>query len=107
MFGMFTVQGVPALLPHSCIYPIPTERGYFLRMKYGEGFAERDVIVTPGDKPFNRAINEGYTKYEAESVNRSQMDITRKASDVPTWEKKHLCLGICSTNIGTLVPSLY
>jgi hypothetical protein len=28
------------------------------------GVAERDAIVTPGDKPFNRAINEGYTKYE-------------------------------------------
>jgi hypothetical protein len=36
----------------------------------------------------------------------SQMDIKRKTCDIRTW-KKHLFLGISSTNIDTLVPSLY
>jgi hypothetical protein len=45
-------------------------------------------------------------KYEGESVNRSQMDVKRKACDIRTWEK-HLFLDISSTNIDTLVPSLY
>jgi hypothetical protein len=44
--------------------------------------------------------------YEEESVNRSQMDIKRKICDIRTW-KKHLFFEISSTNIDTLVPSLY
>jgi hypothetical protein len=47
-----------------------------------------------------------FTIYEGESVNRSQMDIKRNANDIRTW-KKHLFLDISSTNIDTLVPSLY
>jgi hypothetical protein len=34
------------------------------------------------------------------------MDIKRKTRDIRTWEK-HLFLDISSTNIDTLVPSLY
>jgi hypothetical protein len=34
------------------------------------------------------------------------MDIKRKTYDIQTW-KKHLLLGTFSTNIDTLVPSLY
>jgi hypothetical protein len=45
-------------------------------------------------------------KYEGESVNRSQMDIKRKICDIRTWEK-HLFLDRVSTNIDTLVLSLY
>jgi hypothetical protein len=45
--------------------------------------------------------------HEEESVNRSQMAIKCRTCDLRTWKKKHLCLGICSTNIDTLVPSLY
>jgi hypothetical protein len=41
-----------------------------------------------------------------ESVNRSEMDIKRKTCDIRTW-KKHLFLDISSTNIYTLVQSLY
>jgi hypothetical protein len=44
--------------------------------------------------------------YEGESVNRSQMAITRKTSEIRTW-KKHVFSDISSTNIDTLVPSLY
>jgi hypothetical protein len=44
--------------------------------------------------------------YEGQSVHRSQMDIKRKTCDTRTW-KKHLFLDISSTNIATLVPSLY
>jgi hypothetical protein len=44
--------------------------------------------------------------YEEESLNRSQMDIKRKASSVRTW-KKRLFLDMTSTNVDTLVPSLY
>jgi hypothetical protein len=39
-------------------------------------------------------------------VKRPQMDIKRKTCDIRTW-KKQLFLDISSTNIGTLVPSLY
>jgi hypothetical protein len=35
------------------------------------------------------------------------MDIKRKTRDIRTWEKKHLYLDITSTNIDTLVTSLY
>jgi hypothetical protein len=45
-------------------------------------------------------------EYEGDSVNGSQMDIKRKICDIRTW-KKHLLLDISSTNIDTLVPSLY
>jgi hypothetical protein len=45
-------------------------------------------------------------KNEGESVNRSQMGIKRKTCDIRTL-KKHLFLNISSTNIDTLVPSLY
>jgi hypothetical protein len=34
------------------------------------------------------------------------MDVKRKTRDIPTWTK-HLFLDISSTNIDTLVPSLY
>jgi hypothetical protein len=44
--------------------------------------------------------------YEGESVNRTQMAIKRKSCDIRTW-KKHLFLDISSTNINTLVLSLY
>jgi hypothetical protein len=44
--------------------------------------------------------------YEEESVNRPQMDVIRKKCDIRTWEK-YLFLNISSTNIDTLVPSLY
>jgi hypothetical protein len=44
--------------------------------------------------------------YEGKSVNRSQMDITRKICDIRIW-KKHPFPDISSTNIDTLVPSLY
>jgi hypothetical protein len=44
--------------------------------------------------------------YEEESVNRSHMDIRRRTYDIRTW-KKHLFFHISSTNIDTLVPSLY
>jgi hypothetical protein len=46
-----------------------------------------------------------YCIYEGESVNRSQMDIKRKTYDIRKW--KELFLDISSTNIDTLVPSLY
>jgi hypothetical protein len=36
----------------------------------------------------------------------SQMDIKRKTCDIQTWGK-HLFLDMSSTNIDTLVPSLY
>jgi hypothetical protein len=49
----------------------------------------------------------GLLIYEGESVNRSQMDITRKTCYIRTWKKKHLFLAISSTNIDTLAPSLY
>jgi hypothetical protein len=45
-------------------------------------------------------------KYVGESVNRSQMNTTRKRSEIRTC-KNNLFLGITSTNIDTLVPSLY
>jgi hypothetical protein len=45
-------------------------------------------------------------KYDGEPVNGSQIDIKRKTCDIRTW-KKHLFLDISSTNIDTLVPSLY
>jgi hypothetical protein len=35
------------------------------------------------------------------------MDIKRKTCDIRTWKKKHLFHDISSTNIDTLVPSLY
>jgi hypothetical protein len=44
--------------------------------------------------------------YYGESVNRLQMDIKRKKCDIRS-RKEHLFLNISSTNIGTLVPSLY
>jgi hypothetical protein len=44
--------------------------------------------------------------YEGESVNTSQMDTKRKTCNIQTW-KKHLFLDMPSTNINTLVPSLY
>jgi hypothetical protein len=34
------------------------------------------------------------------------MDIKRKTSDIQTWEKR-LFLDVSTTNIDTLVPSLY
>jgi spore maturation protein SpmA len=43
--------------------------------------------------------------YEGESVDTSQMDIERKAFVIQTWKKTFL--DISSTNIDTLVPSLY
>jgi hypothetical protein len=46
------------------------------------------------------------TKYESELVNKLHMDIKRKTCDIRTW-KRHLFLDISSTNIGTLVSSLY
>jgi hypothetical protein len=45
--------------------------------------------------------------YEGESITRSQMDIKRKSCDIQTWKKKHSFLDMSSTNIDTLVPSLY
>jgi hypothetical protein len=39
-------------------------------------------------------------------TNWSQMGIKTKTCDIRTW-KKHLFLDISSTNIDTLVPSLY
>jgi hypothetical protein len=48
----------------------------------------------------------GGTMYEGESVYRSQMDIKRKTCDIQIWKKKYLFFDI-STNINTLVPSLY
>jgi hypothetical protein len=45
--------------------------------------------------------------YEGESVNRSQVDTERKTCDIRTWKKKHMFIDISSTNIDTLVPSLY
>jgi hypothetical protein len=45
--------------------------------------------------------------YYGQSVNRSQGDIKHKTCDIRTWEK-HLFLDISTTtNIYTLVPSLY
>jgi hypothetical protein len=43
---------------------------------------------------------------ERESANRSQIDIKSKTYDIET-RKKHLFLDISSTNMDTLVPSLY
>jgi hypothetical protein len=40
-------------------------------------------------------------------VNRSQMNIKRRTCDIRIWNKKKLFLDISSTNIDTLVPSLY
>jgi hypothetical protein len=37
----------------------------------------------------------------------SQIDIKPKTCDIRTWKKKHLFLNISSTNIETLVQSLY
>jgi hypothetical protein len=51
-------------------------------------------------------ICHSYWIHEGESVNRSQMGIKRKICDIRIW-KKHLFLEIFSTNIDTLVPSLY
>jgi hypothetical protein len=46
-------------------------------------------------------------KYEAESVNRSQMDMKRKTCDIRNW-KKYLYLDIYTIKTDdTLVPSLY
>jgi hypothetical protein len=45
-----------------------------------------------------------WRNYEGGSVNRSQMDVKRKTCDIRIW-KKHF--STCSTNIDTLVPSLY
>jgi hypothetical protein len=53
----------------------------------------------------NRKNNVGGVTYEGRSVNRSQIDMKRKTFDIRTW-KKHLFLGISSTNTDTLVPSL-
>jgi hypothetical protein len=53
-----------------------------------------------------KLISSSLSSYEGESVNRSQMDIKLKTCDIQTW-KKHLFLDISSTNIDTLVPSLY
>jgi hypothetical protein len=44
--------------------------------------------------------------YEEESVNWSQMDVKFRTYGNRNW-KKHLFLDISSTNIDTLVPSLY
>jgi hypothetical protein len=46
------------------------------------------------------------TIYKGESVNRLQMDIKCKTYDIQTWNKP-LFLDISSTNIDTLVPTLY
>jgi hypothetical protein len=45
--------------------------------------------------------------YEEESVKMSQMYTKRKTCDAGTWKKNHLFLDVSSTNIHTLVPSLY
>jgi hypothetical protein len=44
-------------------------------------------------------------QYDGESANKSQMDIRRKTYDSNL--EYHLCLDRSSTNVGTLVPSLY
>jgi hypothetical protein len=47
-----------------------------------------------------------YYLHEGDSITRSQMDIKRKTCDIRIWEK-HLSIDMSSTNIDTLVPSLY
>jgi hypothetical protein len=44
--------------------------------------------------------------YDGESVNRSQLNIKLQTCDIQVWEK-HLFLDMSSTNIDTLVPTLY
>jgi hypothetical protein len=44
--------------------------------------------------------------YVVEPVNRSQIDMKRKTCDIRTWGGKKI-LGISSTNIDALLPSLY
>jgi hypothetical protein len=53
------------------------------------------------------ALSVSHLIRERESVNRSQMDIKCKIYDIRNRKKKHLFLDISSTNIDTLVPSLY
>jgi hypothetical protein len=60
--------------------------------------------MTKGEKKIHSLIT--IKIYEGESVNKSQMDIKRKICDIRTWEK-HLFFDMPSTNIDTLVPSLY
>jgi hypothetical protein len=47
-----------------------------------------------------------HSRYEGESLNRSQMHIKHKICVIRTW-KEHLFLDISSTNTDTLVPLLY
>jgi hypothetical protein len=49
-------------------------------------------------------MEESHVRFTVE--HRSKMDIKRKMCDIRTWVK-HLLLDIFSTNIDTLVPSLY
>jgi hypothetical protein len=55
---------------------------------------------------FERKRTLGSYRYKGDSVTRSHKDIKRKTYDIRTW-KKLLFLDISSTNIDTLVPSLY
>jgi hypothetical protein len=47
-----------------------------------------------------------YLNNEGQSVKRSQMEIKLKTCDIRNWKRK-LFIDISSTNIGTLVLSLY
>jgi hypothetical protein len=62
-----------------------------------------------GKKLHNAELHNMYSlpNMSGVSVNRSQMDIKREIYDIRIWKKKHLFLDISSTNIDTLVPSLY
>jgi hypothetical protein len=64
------------------------------------------IIVCAWQSTGQLYLNNRTSKYQVGSVNRSQMDIKRKPCDIRTC-KKRLFLDISSTNIDTLVPSLY
>jgi hypothetical protein len=59
-----------------------------------------------GDRLQTLSLFFTHSKYEGESVNKTQLDIKRKTGDIRAWEK-HSFLDKSSTSIDTLVPSLY
>jgi hypothetical protein len=74
--------------------------------KSSQAVSHVNVAIHIGNCPWRLHYNLLFHNYEGESANRSQMDIKHKTCDIRTWTK-HLFLNISSTNIDTLVPSLY
>jgi hypothetical protein len=70
-----------------------------IRQECSERSTREHIVHSVQMEPLNEI-------YEAESVNRFQMDIKRKTCDIRIC-KKHLFLDISSTNTDIFVPQLY